>query len=583
MEQEEQQEQQQDFINQTQPQQEQVQQEPLAQEQLSQEQVRQQSEQPRENSVPPLPQEYFDKVKEGDDLFYEKKYEEALEKFLSIQSYVNENYPNDMGLLNNCIANCYYNLGRNEEALPHYEITIKCLPQYADVDFMLGFLYFKKDMEKSIKYYYDGLKLKPDLNQFTFLAMAMIKSHLFSQKDLKETFERNIDILRPQLMKGKPAFTYNNKDYDKNKRLKIGYFSSDFYCHAMMSFVLPIIENHNLDEFDLVFYGCNEKKDHVTDRIKKIGGEYVDCSQMDYTQIADKIHEDKVDILVDLGGYTHKKVLWTLLYKPAPVIIQYLGYLGTYGIKEVDYILTDEFTVPPEIAPYYTEKPLYIGCGMNKFTFQSENVQHALVTPLPYDNNGYITFGSYNCRSKINSYTIKLWSKALNAVPNSKILMFRTNFEKEDFERLTRQFAENGVTSDRIIFDTKLPPTHVDCYSRSDIALDPSPFSGLTITIEQAYMGLPTLTMPSETISSKGAARVNLALGLNEFIADNEEDFAAKAKAITDDIQKLRYYRANLRRILKESYLYGDFRPYVEHIEQAYKRAWSEFCEKESQ
>ena len=537
-------------------------------------------EQTAQNQIPSLPQEYYDKVKEADDLFYEKKYEEALVKFLSLQDRVDDNHPNDKGLLSNCIANCYYNMGKNEEAVPYYETTIKYLPQFADVYFMLGYLYFKKDMEKSVNYYYEGLKLKPDLTQFTFLTMVMIKSHQFSQRDLKETFEKNVDILRPSLMKGKPAYTYDNKDYDKNKRIKIGYFSSDFYCHAMMSFILPIIENHNLEEFDLVFYGCNEKKDHVTERIKNIGGEYVDCSQMDYAQIADKIHDDKVDILVDLGGYTHKKVLWTILYKPAPVIVQYLGFLGTYGIKEVDYILTDEFTIPPEIAPYYTEKPLYIGCGMNKFTFQSEKVQHALIVPLPYDNNGYITFGSYNCRSKINAYTVSLWSKALQAVPNSKILLFRTNFEKEDFERLTKQFEENGINAERIIFDTKLPETHVDCYSRSDIALDPSPFSGLTITIEQAYMGLPTLTLPGETIASKGAARVNLALGLNEFIAKDEDDFAQKAAQIASDIQKLRYLRANLRKILKESYLYKDFRPYVEQIEQAYKRAWTEFCDR---
>ena len=544
--------------------------------------MEEQTVQTQETQIPPLPQEYHDKVKEADDLFYEKKYEEALGKFLALKIWVNDDYPNDKGLLSNCIANCYYNMGKNEEAIPYYETTIKYLPQFADVYFMLGYLYFKKDMEKSVNYYYEGLKLKPDLDQFTFLAMTMIKSHQFSQKDLKEIFEKNIDIFRPQLMKDKPAFTYNNKDYDKNKRLKIGYFSSDFYCHAMMSFVLPIIENHNLEEFDLIFYGCNEKKDHVTERIKKIGGEYVDCSQMEYAQIADKIHEDKVDILVDLGGYTHKKVLWTLLYKPAPVIVQYLGFLGTYGIKEVDYILTDEFTIPPEIAPYYTEKPLYIGCGMNKFTFQSDKVQQALVTPLPYDTNGYITFGSYNCRSKINAYTISLWSKALKAVPNSKILMFRTNFEESDYERLTRQFALNGIKSDRIIFETKLPETHVDCYSKSDIALDPSPFSGLTITIEQAYMGLPTLTLPGETIASKGATRVNLALGLNDFIAKDEDDFALKAAQITNDIQKLRYLRSNLRNILKDSYLYKDFRPYVEHIEQAYKRAWAEFCDREN-
>ena len=530
--------------------------------------------------IPPLSKEYYDDTKMANDLYYEKKYDEALKKFLSIEEKIDDNHVNELGSLANHIANCYYRLEKFDEAISYFEKTIKYSPKLANAYFMLGFLYYKKDMEKSMSYYYEGLKIKPDIAQFTFLATTMIKSHLYSQKDLKETFEKNVDVLRPSLMKGKPAFRYNPKDYDKNKRLRVGYLSSDFYCHAMMSFILPIIENHNNSEFDLFFYGCNEKKDIVTERIKKIKGEYIDCSKMEYSQIADKIHEDKIDILVDLGGYIHKKVIWALLYKPAPVIVQYLGYLGTYGMKEVDYILTDEFTIPPEIAPYYTEKPLYAGCGMNKFVFQTKSIQQAPIVPIPYDKNGYITFGSYNCRSKINSYTVKLWSKALKSVPNSKILMFRTSFDEDDFKRLTRQFEQNGISPDRIIFDTKLPKLHVDCYSRSDIALDPSPFSGLTITIEEAYMGLPTLTLPKETISSKGSARVNLALGLNEFIAKDEDDFAKKASEIAQNIPKLRYYRENLRDILKNSYLFKDFKSYVENIEKAYRKAWIDFCDR---
>lgn len=535
-----------------------------------------------QEEIKKLPQEFYDKIKEADDLYHEKKYQEALALYKSLREQINEDYPYDWGVLSNCVANCYYCLKEHEQAIPYYETAIKYVPNFTDVYFMLGFLYFKRDMEKSIDYYIKGCNQKPVVEHFYTIVMQSIKLNQYSQKDLKELFEKYVDNLRPSLMKDKPAFTYNSKDYDKNKKLKIGYLSSDFYCHAMMSFILPIIENHDFENYDIIFYGCNEKKDHVTARIKKLNAQYIDCSQMDYMQIADKIHEDKIDILIDLGGYTHKKVIWSLLYKPAPVIVQYLGFLGTYGMKEVDYILTDEYTIPPEIAPYYTEKPLYIGCGMNKFTFQSDNVQKSFVIPLPYDRNGYITFGSYNCRSKINSYTVKLWSKALKAVPDSKIIMFRTNFEEQDIKRLTKQFEENGISSDRIRFETKLPKLHVDCYSMSDIALDPVPFSGLTITIEQAYMGLPTLTLPRETISSKGTARVNLALGLNEFIANDEEDFAIKAANIANNIQRLRYYRANLRKTLKESYLYKDFRPYVEHIEQAYRRAWIEFCEKEN-
>ena len=533
-----------------------------------------------QTEVQPLSQEYFNEVQRGDNLFHEKKYNEALEIYLKLREQINEKYPNDMGLLSNCIANCYYNMGENDKAIPYYQTTVKYLPQYADVWSMLGFLFFKKDIEKSIDYYIKGMDLKPQVDNYFTVCMQSIKIHKYSQKDLKEMFERYVDKLRPVLMKDKPAYTYNPKDYDRNKKLKIGYLSSDFYCHAMMSFILPIIENHDFENYDIVFYAGNEKKDFVTERIKKLKGEYVDCSEMDYSQIADKIHEDKVDILIDISGYTHKKVIWSLLYKPAPVIVQFLGFLGTYGIKEVDYILTDEITIPKEIAPYYTEKPLYMGCPMNKFTFQSNNIFEAPIVPLPYDKNGYLTFGSYNCRSKINPYTVSLWAKVLKAVPNSKILLFRTNFDDDDKKRLRTQFAENGVSEDRLMFETKLPQLHVNCYSMSDVALDPIPFSGLTITIEQAFMGLPTLTMPGETISSKGTTRVNMALGLYEYIAANEDDFVQKAVDIANNIDKLRYYRVNLRKILKESYLFNEFRPYVEHIEQAYKRAWNEFCDK---
>ncbi|MBQ7450427.1 hypothetical protein IJS77_03345 [bacterium] len=533
-----------------------------------------------QTEITPLPQEYFNQVQIADDLFYDKKFEEALNIYLDLRKQINENYPNDMGLLSNCIANCYYNMNDYDKAIPYYETTIKYLPQFAEVWSMLGFLYFKKDIEKSINYYIKGMDLKPTADNYMTVCMQSIKLHQFSQKDLKEMFEKYVNALRPTLMKGKQAYTYNPKDYDKNKKLKIGYLSSDFYCHAMMSFILPIIENHDFENYDIVFYGTNEKKDFVTERIKNFNGENADISKMDNAQIADKIHEDKVDILVDISGYTNKKAIWSLLYKPAPVIIQYLGYLGTFGMKEVDYIITDEITIPKDVAPYYTEKPLYLNSQMNKFMFQTDNIYQAPIVPLPYDKNGYITFGSYNCRSKLNSYTISLWSKALNAVPNSKMLMFRTNFEEHDRKRLIKQFGENGVSADRIMFETKLPQLHVNCYSMSDVAFDPSPFSGLTITIEQAFMGLPTLTMPGETISSKGTARVNMALGLYDYIAANEEDFVQKAINIANNIDKLRYDRINLRKILRDSYLFNDYKAFSQEFEKAYKRAWTEFCDK---
>ena len=134
-------------------------------------------------------------------------------------------------------------------------------------------------------------------------------------------------------------------------------------------------------------------------------------------------------------------------------------------MKEVDYIITDKFTIPPSIAQYYTEKPLYIDCGMNRFTFNTKNQKLPDITPLPYFENGYITFGSFNCVSKINPYTVSLWSKVLHAVPKSKLLIYRTALVERDILKFKKQFANNGIDESRLIFENKsMPINHMQSY-----------------------------------------------------------------------------------------------------------------------
>ena len=484
------------------------------------------------------------------------------------------------GTIYHKLGNLYYNAKHFDYAIWAYEHTLKYSKPNHQIYNMLGYLYFYKDIDKSIENYILGMELKPDLKNFVMLTQVMIKSKKFSQKDLKSFFEKYIDYFRPFILKKTIPYTYNPKDFNKNKRLRIGYLSSDFYCHAMMSFVLPIIENHDLNKFDIILYSCKDNKDVVTERLQNACTEFKDCSNLTNYELSKTIHEDKIDILVDLSGYTHKNdILWTLLYKPAPVIVQYLGFLGTYGMKEVDYILADKFTIPWNIKKYYTEKPMYIDGGMNKFTFQIKGKKLPMITPLPYEENGFITFGSFNSLSKINPYTVKLWSMALKAVPNSKMLIYRTQMEQKDIERYKKEFSENGIDLNRVIFDSeKMPESHMQSYLKCDVALDPVPFSGLTITLEQAFMGVPVLTMPCDTISSKGSARVNKALGLKKFIAKNEKDFVKKAVKIASDINNLRYLRQCLPSIVENSYLCKDFRPYVEKIEKEYRKAWKKFC-----
>lgn len=510
--------------------------------------------------------------------YNEKNFNDAINVLTQLLNVIYDQYKYEKCEIYRMLGNNYYYLNDYDNAILAYEHTLDFFQNNPSIYNMLGYMYFYKNSIKSIKYYLKAMEMEPNLQNFVMLTQLMIKDKTYSQKDLKTIFEKYIDIFRPVMMAGKPPYEYNKVGLNPNKKLKIGYLSSDLYCHAMMSFMLPIFENHSKDKFDIVLYYCNNKSDIVTERIKKTGLEIKDCSNLSVFDLAEKIHNDGVDILVDISGYTHTAI-WSLLYKPAPIIVQYLGFLGTYGMKEVDYILTDKFTIPYEIAKEYTEKPMYIESGMNRFTFNSEHQTLPEIMPLPYENNGYITFGSFNCTSKINPYTVSLWSKVLKAVPDSKLLIYRTQLQERDINRLTGQFNSEGIESSRLIFDNQpTPESHFNAYLKCDIALDPLPFSGLTITIEQAYMGIPTLTLPGDTIAARGAARVNLTIGLNCLVADNESDYVEKALNLANDVNKLRFYRCNLRNIIANSPLCNDFSNWINDLEACYEKAWKEYC-----
>ena len=521
-------------------------------------------------------EEILSKIEEAKNMETQELNKEASELYSSLLNKTDDKFL--LCEIYRKLGDLYYKIGSNENAIWAYEKFTGYRQDNAVIYNRLGYMYFYRDSDKSIENYLKKIELQPDLPNFIMLTQVMIKSIKYTQKDLKEIFEKYVDVLRPQVLNGFAPYTYNPKDYDKNKKIRLGYISSDFYNHAMMSFVLPIIENHDLNKFDVILYQAKDKQDAVTERLKASITEYNDCSKMKNEEIAKKIHEDKIDILIDLCGYTYNSVLVSL-YKPAPVIVQYLGFLGTFGMKEVDYILTDKFTIPWNIAKYYTEKPMYIDTVMNRFTFQLKDRTVPEPTPLPYEQNGYITLGSFNSISKINPYTIKLWSDVLKAIPNSKLIIYRTQMEQRDIDRFKIKFSANGIDLNRVIFDNEpMKDNHMNSYLKCDFALDPIPFSGLTITIEQAYMGVPVLTMTTDTIASKGTARVNRALGLKNFIAKDEKDYVKKAVKIASDIKKLRYYRKNLPQIVRKSVLCTGFKDFTRKIEKEYVKAWKKFC-----
>ncbi len=471
------------------------------------------------------------------------------------------------------LANLYYKIDDKDKATFYYEEYLRLYPAgQTSVFSRLAHAYFYIDTDKSIDYHNKALNLEVNTYDVACKLFAMTKSSFYDQQDIKDESEYEVSQVKNILFKNIKKYNHNNKKKQKDKKLNIGYLSSDCHAHTMMNYILPIWENHNKDEFNFYIFNGSEKDDSTTERIRKTGFNIIPCAKQEADKIAKLVYENNIDILIDLGGYTHLKT-FAMLYKPAPVIISYLGYLNTLGMPEVDYILADKFSIPEDKAYLYTETPLYLDKGYQIFT--EKKIPE--VEDCPFKTNGYITFGSFNCSSKFSDATIYMWSRLLKEVPDSKLLIYRTQLTKKIIKYLKERFLKRNISLDRIIFSSQKFDIHFKAYSQADISLDPYPFNGMSIAIETALMGVPTVTMLGDGIQSRGAGRINKIINLEELNAHYGDEYVEIAAKLATDKKKLQDLRFSLRERINNSDLRQNALEFTKNLEAKYKEAWEKF------
>ncbi len=471
------------------------------------------------------------------------------------------------------LANAYYKLKDIDKYTYYYEEYLKVYPSgQASVFSRLAHAYYYIDPDKSIDYHNKALNIEVNKYDSVCKLFAMIKSSFYSQQDIKDNAEYEMEQVKNTIFKNIIKYTHEEKKEVQTRKINIGYLSSDCHSHTMMNYILPVWENHNKEEFNFFIFNGSETEDSTTEKIKKTGIEIINCSKTEDAQIAKLIYDKQIDILVDLGGFTHLKSL-CILYKPAPIIITYLGYLNTLGIKEADYILTDRYTIPEDKAYLYTEKPLYLDKGYQIFT--EKNIP--AISENPFKTNNYITFGSFNCTSKFNDLTFYMWSKILETVSGSKLLIYRTQLTKSIIKYIKSKFEKRGIPLDRIIFSSKKETPHFKAYLNADISLDPYPFSGMSIAIETALMGVPTVTLVGEGMQSRGAGRINHIIGLEDLNASSGDEYVKIAADLANDKQRLENLRTSLRDKINNSELKQNAVEFTRNLEEKYKKVFNDF------
>ena len=358
---------------------------------------------------------------------------------------------------------------------------------------------------------------------------------------------------------------------DKDRRLRVGYVSADFCTHPVMLFLIPVLERHNREHFEIFCYSTTASSDRITERLRGLCDQWVDVTDMSNQKMAERVHADAIDILVDLTGHTRLYRLPVFSQQPAPIQATWIGYLNTTGLSRMDYRLCDARTDPLETSQaLHTETLIHLP---NSQWCYRPFIEKEVAVASPVEKNGYVTFGSFNSALKITSVMCRRWGELLSRVPNSRLLMVDINSEQKR-ESIRFDLFEMGISDDRIEFLPRVDlPVYYDLFSFIDISLDTFPYGGGTTTFDSLWMGVPVVTATGWTPASRSAASILSALGLDAWVAPSIDRYVEVAAGLAEDHQTIIELRRTLRQKLKASPL-TDEATFVRDLEAAYRQMW---------
>jgi protein O-GlcNAc transferase len=360
-----------------------------------------------------------------------------------------------------------------------------------------------------------------------------------------------------------PRFVFSNRK-ETTRRLRIGYVSGDFAYHVVTLFMLPVLERHDRAAFEVFCYSTSPRVDEHTRQVASHADAWRPAAGLTAEQLADAIHADGIDILVDLAGHSGEPHLRVFAQRPAPVQATWLGYLNTTGLTRIHYRISDRHADPADVR--HTEK--LVRLPHSQWCYRPF-IRATAVSSPPCAKNGHVTFGSFNQMLKVSPASRQLWRRILDKVPGSRLVILGVPSGRAHDE-LRRDLPEATLVPYVALQD------YYAWYNKVDIALDTTPYSGGTTTFDALWMGVPVLTTPGERPSSRSAASILASAGLGEWIASGADDYVERAAEFANT-RILENLRATLRPRLQASPLM-DEAGFTKGLETLYRQMWRAYC-----
>lgn len=471
------------------------------------------------------------------------------------------------------LGNVYKDQEQADEALACYRQALALNPSHDKALLNQGVVLRSQGrLAEAIACYRQAIALNPDYDGgYSNLLFCLAHDETAAPAELlaeHRKFGQRFD--RPLAQQLPPP----SKPADARRRLRIGLVSGDLRSHPVALYLEPILAALDGEQLEVWAYANHPQPDDTSRRLQGMVHRWQQIDGVGDLQVAEGIRRDGIDILIDLSGHTSHHRLQVFTYKPAPLQATWIGYFGTTGLAAIDYLLADPYLAPAGVTEALVTEQIVrlpaVAC------FQAP-LQAPPLNALPALATGILTFASFNRVSKLGAGVIARWSRLLQAVPHSRLLLGAIPNDTVQ-AALTARFAEHGIDRARLQFLPNLSfADYLAIHQQVDLLLDSYPFAGGATSNYAAWMGVPILTLAGPGMLSRQGAALMQHLGLADFVAESEDEFVALAVAWAGRLPELARIRSEMRKRCLHSPIHQPQRV-AQSLERALRTMWQRWC-----
>ena len=331
--------------------------------------------------------------------------------------------------------------------------------------------------------------------------------------------------------------TIQQKELSKNNNKKsVGFICGEMRNHPTFYLIKNMFQYLDKGAFDYYFFTYNHDQEYLN-YIEKHLSRVVDINNKSDDQIENVVRKHNLDVLIDLSVHIPHNKMNVVNRKLARKTISYLGFPGSSGSDNYDYIIADKIVIPEDKQEFYTEDVLYlpsiyqVNDGMKKYP---NNKSSKNDYSLPEEK---IILSCFNQSFKIEEDIFKCWIQILKRNENTVLWLLEDNTLMKQY--IVEYLSKVELDVSRVIFAQRIPrDAHIERLSLSDIVLDTKTYNGHTTTTDAIQSGVPVVTVSGQHFASRVSHSILNSVGLNELVTHNLRDYTEKIHLLVNDTEQ---------------------------------------------